>query len=178
MTATLGFIALDIAVAALLLYAASEAVRSSLLLRASYWRLAALGLALLAFDELLGLHEAIGWLIASLGAPAPWHTSRWDDVVLACYVLIAAAISLAHLGELRRSPRTLVLLALGFGVAACGVLLDNLADARAVEEPIELAGAVLIALAMRVRRIEAGTTPAERAASGRQTPGDAGLVPG
>ena len=178
MTATLGFIALDIAVAALLLYAASEAYRSWTLLRHGYWRLAALGLALLALDELLGLHEAIGWLIAWLGAPAPWHTSRWDDVVLACYVLLAAAISLVCLAELRRSPRTRVLLVLGFGVAACGVLLDNFADARAVEEPIELAGAVLIALAMRVRRIEAGRTSAERAAPGRRAPGDAGLVPG
>ncbi len=178
MTATLGFIALDAAVAALLLYAAAEAFRSWTLLRHGYWRIAALGLALLAFDELLGLHEAIGWLIASLGAPAPWHTPLWDDVVLACYVLLAAAISLACLAELRRSPRTLVLLVLGFGVAACGVLLDNLADARAIEEPIELAGALLIALAMRVRRIEARTTPAGRAASGRQAPGDAGLVPG
>ena len=169
MPATLVLAAADIAVAAALLYAATEAFRCWTLLRgagppgspgqAGYWRLAAVGLAGLAFDELLGLHEAIGWAIASLGAPAPWHTSHWDDVVLAGYVLIAAAISLAHLGELRRSRRAFALLALGFGLAALAVLLDNLASVVAVEELLELAGAVVIAMAMRVRRVEASATP-------------------
>ena len=149
--------AIDIAVAAALCYAAAEAFRCWSLLHAGYWRLAAAGLAVLALDELLGLHEAIGWAIASLGAPAPWHTSHWDDVVLAGYVLIAAAISLAHLGELRRSRRAFALLALGFGLAALAVLLDNLASVVALEELLELAGAVVIAMAMRVRRIEASS---------------------
>ena len=157
--------AIDIAVAAALCYAATEAFRCWTLLHAGYWRLAATGLAVLALDELLGLHEAIGWAIASLGAPAPWHTSHWDDVVLAGYVLIAAAISLAQLGELRRSRRAFALLALGFGLAALAVLLDNLAQSPggaigqlgAVEELLELAGAVVIAMAMRVRRIEASS---------------------
>ena len=151
--------ATDIAVAAALCYAAAEAFRCWSLLHAGYWRLAAAGLGVLALDELLGLHEAIGWAIASLGAPAPWHTSHWDDVVLACYVLIAAAVSLAHLGELRRSRRTFALLALGFGLAALAVLLDNLASVVAVEELLEVAGAVVIAIAMRVRRVEASATP-------------------
>ena len=157
MPASLVFDALDIAVAAVLLYAATEAFRCWTLLHAAYWRLAAAGLGLLALDELLGLHEAIGWAIASLGAPAPWHTSHWDDVVLAGYVLIAAAISLAHLGELRRSRRAFALLALGFGLAALAVLLDNIASVVALEELLELAGAVVIAMAMRVRRVEAGS---------------------
>ena len=149
--------AIDIAVAAALCYAAAEAFRCWSLLHAGYWRLAAAGLAVLALDELLGLHEAIGWAIASLGAPAPWHTSHWDDVVLAGYVLIAAAISLAQLGELRRSRRAFALLALGFGLAALAVLLDNLASVVALEELLELAGAVVIAMAMRVRRVEASS---------------------
>ena len=145
---------------------------------ARYWRLAALGLAALALDELLGLHEAIGWAIASLGAPAPWHTSHWDDVVLAGYVLLAAAISIAHLGALRRSPRAFVLLAFGFGVAALAVLLDNLAHAPAVEEPLELMGAALIATALRVRRIEAAAIRgAHRSAAVRPGEG-AEVVPG
>ena len=157
MPASLVLDALDIAVAAALLYAAVEAFRCWTLLHAGYWRLAAAGLSLLALDELLGLHEAIGWAIASLGTPAPWHTSHWDDVVLAGYVLIAAAISLAHLGELRRSRRAFALLALGFGLAALAVLLDNLASVVALEELLELAGAVVIAMAMRVRRVEASS---------------------
>ena len=157
MPATLVLAAADIAVAAALLYAATEAFRCWTLLHAGYWRLAAAGLAVLALDELIGLHEAIGWAIASLGAPAPWHTSHWDDVVLAGYVLTAGAISLAHLGELRRSRRAFALLALGFGLAALAVLLDNLAQspANALEEVLELASGVMIAIAMRVRRIEA-----------------------
>ena len=167
MPATLVLAAADIAVAAALLYAATEAFRCWTLLHAGYWRLAAAGLAVLALDELLGLHEAIGWAIASLGAPAPWHTSHWDDVVLAGYVLTAGAISLAHLGELRRSRRAFALLALGFGLAALAVLLDNLAQSPAggigrfgaLEELLELAGALTIAIAMRVRRIEASAAP-------------------
>ena len=167
MPVTLVLATIDIAVAATLLYAAAEAYRSWTLLRGAgphgpgagsgYWRLAALGLAALALDELLGLHEAIGWAIASLGAPAPWHTSHWDDVVLAGYVLLAGAISLAHLGELRRSRRAFALLALGFGLAALAVLLDNLASVVALEELLELAAAVVIAMAMRVRRVEASS---------------------
>ena len=172
------FTFIDIAVAAALLYAAFEAFRCWMLLRAGYWRLAALGLAALALDELLGLHEAIGWVIASLGTPAPWHTAHWDDVVLAGYVLIAAAISLAHLGELRRSPRAFALLALGFGSAALAVLLDNLASVVVVEELLELGSAALIAAAMRVRRSEAGgASPAHRRARERPREG-AGVVPG
>ena len=172
------FVFIDAAVAALLLYAAVEAFRCSTLLRARYWRLAAFGLAILALDELLGLHEAAGWLIASLGAPAPWHTSHWDDVVLAGYVLLAAAISLAYLGELRRSSRAFALLALGFGVAALAVLLDNVAHAPAIEEPLELVAAALIAGAMRARRIEASAAPGPRRAD-RPRPRDAAdVVPG
>lgn len=188
MPATLVLAATDIAVAAALLYAAAEAFRSWAILRragqpgfaarARYWRLAALGLAGLALDELLGLHEAIGWLIASLGAPQPWHTSHWDDVVLAGYVLLAAAISLLHLGELRRSPRAFALLAPGFGLAALAVLLDNLAHAPAGEELLELASAALIAIAMRVRRIEAtGARVTRRPARIRPRDGAEG-VPG
>ncbi len=156
------FAFIDLAVAALLLYAAVEAFRCSRLLHARYWPLAAVGLTTLALDELLGLHEAIGWAIASLGAPAPWHTSHWDDVVLAGYVLLAAAISLAHLGELRRSPRAFALLALGFGLATLAVLLDNLASVVALEETLELGSAALIAAGLRVRRIEASGEPGAR----------------
>ena len=156
---------IDAAVAALLFYAAVEAYRCWRRLHSGYWRLAAIGLTTLALDELLGLHEAIGWAIASLGAPAPWHTSHWDAVVLAGYVLIAAAISLAHLDELRRSPRAFAVLTLGFGLAALAVLLDNLANVVVIEELLELAGAVLIAAATRIRRSEAaGTTTAHRPA--------------
>ena len=165
MPASLVFDALDIAVAAVLLHAATEAFRCWTFLHAGYWRLAAAGLGLLALDELLGLHEAIGWAIASLGAPAPWHTSHWDDVVLAGYVLIAMAISLAHLGELRRSRRAFALLALGFGLAALAVLLDNIASVVALEELLELAGAVVIAMAMRVRRVEASSASLMRRSS-------------
>ncbi len=169
---------IDAAVAALLIYAAVEAFRCWRRLHAGYWRLAAGGLTTLALDELLGLHEAIGWAIASLGAPAPWHTSHWDDVVLAGYVLIAAAISLAHLGELRRSPRAFAVLTLGFGIAAVAVLLDNLANVVVVEELLELAGAALIAAAMRIRRSEAaGTTTAHRPARAGPREG-AEVVPG
>ncbi len=159
----------DLAVAAALLFASAEAFRCWLLLRAAaphgsrrggdYWRLAAAGLALLALDELLGLHEAIGWAIASLGAPAPRHTPHWGDVVLAGYVLAAGAISLARLGELRRSPRAFALLAAGLALAALAVALDNTARAAALEESLELAGAALIAAGMLARRLEASRAP-------------------
>lgn len=178
------FAAIDVLVASVLLYAGAEALRCRALLRgrrgpaARYWGLAAAGLAVLAFDELLGLHEAAGWLIASLGAPAPWHTPRWDDVVLAGCVLAAAAISLACRSELRQSGRTLALLAAGLGLAGIAVTLDTLGRAAVIEELLELGAALLIALAMRVRRIEARTRPPDRAALERPTPGDAGLVPG
>ena len=172
------FAFIDAAVAALLIYAAVEAFRCFKLLHSDYWRLAAVGLTTLALDELLGLHEAIGWAIASLGAPAPWHTSHWDDVVLAGYVLVAAAISLAHLGELRRSPRAFTLLALGFGLAALAVLLDNLARVAALEELLELAGAALIAAGLRVRRSEAAGTPGAQHSTRAGPHEGAGVVPG
>ena len=172
------FAFIDLAVAALLLYAAVEAFRCSRLLRGGYWQLAAIGLTALALDELLGLHEAIGWAIASLGAPAPWHTSHWDDVVLAGYVLVAGAISLAHLGELRRSPRAFALLALGFGLAALAVLLDNLASVVALEESLELGSAALIAAGMRVRRIEAAGAPGAQRSTQAGPREGAEVVPG
>ena len=169
---------IDAAVAALLFYAAVEAFRCWRRLHSGYWRLAAIGLTTLALDELLGLHEAIGWAIASLGAPAPWHTSHWDDVVLAGYVLLAAAISLAHLGELRRSPRTFVLLALGFGLAALAVLLDNLASVAVIEELLELGSATLIALGLRVRRSEASGEAGRRPSPAVRGREGAEVVPG
>lgn len=172
------FAFIDLAVAALLLYAAVEAFRCSRLLRGGYWQLAAIGLATLALDELLGLHEAIGWTIAWLGTPAPWHTSHWDDVVLAGYVVLAAAISLAHLGELRRSPRAFTLLALGFGLAALAVLLDNVASVVVIEELLELAGATLIAAGTRVRRSEAAGTPGAQRSTRAGPREGAEVVPG
>ncbi len=172
------FTFIDAAVAALLIYAAVEAFCCWRRLRAGYWRLAAVGLTSLALDELLGLHEAIGWAIASLGAPAPWHTSHWDDVVLAGYVLLAAAISLTHLGELRRSPRAFAVLTLGFGIAAVAVLLDNLASVVAIEELLELAGAALIAVAMRIRRSEATEEAGMRPSSAVRPREGAEVAPG
>ncbi len=169
MPSTLAFILLDIVVAALLLYAARESYRGWKLLRrsgrpgANYWRLAALGLAYLALDELVGLHEGLGRAINWAGAPAPWHTEHWDDVILAVYVVLAAAISLWYLRELLRSPRVFRLLVLGFGITALAVLLDNIIQSptnaigprEAVEEFTELAGAVVIAFGMRTHHLEA-----------------------
>ena len=169
MPPTPAFILVDILVAAVLLYAALESHRGWKLLRrsgrpgANYWRLAALGLVYLALDEFIGLHEGIGRTISWAGAPAPWHTSHWDDVVLAGYVVLAGAISLWYLQELRRTPRVFALLALGFAITALAVLLDNVIQSptnaigrrEAVEEFAELAGAVVIGLGVRARHLEA-----------------------
>ena len=168
-------IALDAAVAAALLLAAREARRASRLLRggggtdgadAGYWRLAAAGLAALALDELLGLHEAAGRAIARTGAPPPWGAARWDDAILAALVLAAAALTLRCLHGLRRAPRAAVLLLLGLVLAALAAALDAAAPLRAdalgrgvaigtVEELAELAAAAAFFAAARSRRCAA-----------------------
>ena len=179
MPSTPAFIVVDIIVSAVLLYAAYEGYRSWKLLRgtgrpsANYWRLAALGLVYLALDEFFGIHEAIGRTISWAGAPSPWHTEHCDDVILIGYVGLAGAISLWYLAELRRTPRVLGLLLLGFGMTALAVLLDNLIQSptneigrrEAVEEFAELGGAAVIAMAMHTRRLEALGVVAARLAT-------------
>ena len=153
--------ALDAAVAAALLGAAREARRASRLLLgaggadAGYWRLAAFGLAALALDELLGLHEAIGRAAARSGAPPPWGAARWDDAILAGLVLAAAAITLRCLSALRRSPRAAGLLLSGFGLAALAAALDAAGALAAAEELAELAAAAVFLAAARSRRRDA-----------------------
>lgn len=169
MPSTPAFIVVDVLVSALLLYAAYRGYRSWQLLRGTgrrgpnYWRLAALGLAYLGLDEFFGIHEAMGRTISWAGAPSPWYTPHWDDVILIAYVVLAGAISLWYLAELRRTPRVFGLLLLGFGMTALAVLLDNLIQSptnaigprEAVEEFVELGGAIVIAMGMRARHLEA-----------------------
>jgi hypothetical protein len=189
MPSTPAFILVDIAVSAVFVYAAYEAYRSWKLLRAAnwpganYWRLATLGLAFLAADEFFGVHEALGRTISWAGAPAPWHTEHWDDLILAAYVVAAAAISLWYISELRHTPRVFGLLLLGFAVTSLAVVLDNVIQSptneigqrEAVEEFVELAGAVVAALAMRARHLEAAGVAVARFAP---TVGSAGCPRG
>ena len=93
-----------------------------------------------------------------------------NDVILVAYVVAAGVISLWYIRELLRAPIVLALLLLGFGVTGFAVLLGKIIQSptneigprEAVEEFAELAGAVLIALGMRVRYLEAIGVPWSR----------------
>jgi hypothetical protein len=94
------------------------------------------GLAFLALDELVALHETIGYnldFLADLpGAKSP------EDVVFAMYALPALGFLLYYRDMIAASRRGLLLVALGvglFGVAAALDVSDALLDEQWVEPP-------------------------------------------
>ncbi len=101
------------------------------------------GLGFLALDEMLALHETIGYNLEFL-ADVP-GTNSPEDVVFALYALPAVAFFIVYRDVLAVSPwgRRLVLLGVAlFGVAAALDVTDALLDEQWVEPP---ASAVLVA---------------------------------
>ncbi|MBN1529686.1 MAG: hypothetical protein JW895_11530 [Thermoleophilaceae bacterium] len=101
------------------------------------------GLGFLALDEMLALHETVGYNLEFL-ASLP-GTNSPEDVVFALYVIPALAFFAVFRDVLRASPWGARLVVLGvvlFGVAAALDVTDALLDEQWVEPP---ASAVLVA---------------------------------
>ena len=70
-----------------------------------YWRLVGLGLIYLAFDEVLGIHEALGRVFWGFGLPTPSWVNHLDDVVVPLYAAAGVAVSLTFWREVLRFRR-------------------------------------------------------------------------
>jgi hypothetical protein len=125
------------------LVAAATAVRLSARRVSGFFALLGAGLGFLALDELLALHETVGYNLDFLGdLPA---TNSPEDVVFALYALPAVAFLVAYGDLIRASRRGSALVALGvtlFGAAAALDVADALIDEQWIEPP---ASALLVA---------------------------------
>jgi hypothetical protein len=116
------------------------------------------GLGFLALDEMLALHETVGYNLDFV-ASVP-GTNSPEDVVFALYAIPAVAFFAAFRDVLRTSRWGMRLVLLGvalFGVAAALDVTDALVDAQWVEPP---ASAVLVAgFALVAARLLASLPP-------------------
>lgn len=123
-----------------LLLTAAGAVRR---VRLFYGILAA-GLAFLAFDELLALHETIGHNLVFL-ADLP-GVERPDDLVFAAYLIPAAAFVVYFRDVLRDAPVTVP----AFVVAVCLFAVSGVLDVigAPLDEPMEILVAIAIVVGL------------------------------
>lgn len=117
-----------------------------------FWRLAAPGLALLALDELLAVHEHLGRWLSDRGVPNPPGVTHLDDLIVGAIGLAGLALVLLHRSYLRATPAVLWPMAAGVGLLAGGVAWDVLGPTASTpgwytEEALELAGFALLGLA-------------------------------
>ena len=104
--------------------------------RLRFFVLLGLGLAFLALDEMLAIHETIGYNLDFL-ADVP-GTNSPEDVVFALYVVPAVAFFVAYrdlIATSRVGARLVVLGVVLFGVAAVLDVLDAVLDEQWVEPP-------------------------------------------
>jgi hypothetical protein len=101
------------------------------------WQLASVGLALLAIDERLSLHERLGWWADDIGMQTPAGFNHLDDVFVVIAACVAAVFLARHwraLGRVRGS-------AVGFAAAlvlGAGAVAWDAAGPVEVDLPEEL----------------------------------------
>jgi hypothetical protein len=139
----------DVVVGFLLAVVATIAASGLLVLRAAraggarlrlFLGLSALGLAFLAVDELLGLHETLGFNLLFL-ADLPGVTYA-DDPLFAAYALAALAFVVAFRDIVTASRAASALFALGIGLVVVAGLLDL--SQLTSDEPFEPVAALLL----------------------------------
>jgi hypothetical protein len=125
----------------------------------------AVGLVVLAADEGLELHDRAGrWLYNEHDVVAPGPVNHVDDLFVIGYVVAAAAVLAVYGRRLLRTPRFFAGLVASGALLAAGTGFDALGTTGswtdAVEEALEAAGAVLLAIvfareAVGLRRLDA-----------------------
>ena len=121
-----------------------------------FWTVAALGFALLTYDELgMGheklsrhLHQALGW------DREHWLTNRLDDVLVLLYGLVAAAWAFRYRNGLLALPWTALLIGLAGVAFLCTVAADLVRGWPATEESFKIISEALIVVALLAARIE------------------------
>lgn len=103
-----------------------------------------MGLIYLAFDEVLGIHEALGRVFWGFGVPTPSWVNHADDVVVPLYAAAGVAVSLTFWREVLRFRRVVAPFGTGLAFTAVSVLIDATAPVEGfapyVEELSELGG--------------------------------------
>jgi hypothetical protein len=108
----------------------------------AFYLLAAAGLGYAGLDELFAIHESIGHNLQFL-ADVP-GVSRPDDLVIALYLIPAAAFAYAFRDALLANRRAALALGVGLGLFALSTVGDLLGRTT-VEEYLELCSGICIA---------------------------------
>jgi len=129
------------------------------------WRLHLLlagGATWLALDELLSLHESIGFNLPSLDRPVEVHASTGPLVL---YLALAAALGWRYRDIVlgcREATLALAVAGAAFGAALAADLLDH-----GAEELLELGAAVALAGGIGLMAIEVASSAGQRAGAAR-----------
>lgn len=124
----------------------------------TFWVGAAIGMAILAADERFSLHERAGRWLDGEGVGTPPGLNHMDDAVL----LVTAALGVVFVAvfwrEAAMSRRFLATLGAAAAVTALALGIDAFAPvdgwAPRAEEPVELAGQLLLLAAFARRWLE------------------------
>jgi len=150
------------ALSAILLAMSSGFALSSLLLSGGarletriFWSLIAAGMAVLAVDELMELHEKIGGRldeIDALGIASAGALRGWNDLIVILYGVAALPFVLTFLPSVLRYPRLLELLGAAFVFFVIHTSIDSLVEPRTTisaitEEAAKIYCACFLALA-------------------------------
>lgn len=121
-----------------------------------FWYLAAVGLAFMAVDELVGFHEAIGDnnpSVHTTGEKVFGIFRSWNDITVILYGVVALLAGLWFLPEVLRPPRFAELIALGFAAFVAHTVIDSISEPPShtsviLEESAKVFCVLFMALAM------------------------------
>lgn len=105
-----------------------------------FWFVVSVALGLLAMDELLGFHEAIGHVLDEIdlmGVTSSTTIRRWNDLVVILYGVVALPLGVMYLPTMVRYPSFLKLTGFAFAFYVVHTAID------AVVEPPTLLSVIL-----------------------------------
>ena len=92
-----------------------------------FWLVATVGFLFLSFDELMRMHELVGWLTEkTIGPPVLFR--NWNDLLLVGYGVVAIVTIFCFLPEILRNPYFAEILVVAFGFFVLHTLVDSLAE--------------------------------------------------
>jgi hypothetical protein len=126
-------------------------------LKSSFWLIMTCVFGFLAIDELMKIHEGLGWLTQQQ-FNVPRGFRNWNDIIVISYGLLALVGAFIFLPVVLRYPRFLEVVGIAFAFFVVHTLIDSLSEPKTAlsmicEESAKLFCVAFLALAMFIALI-------------------------